>query len=155
MPSGEYVDPRAWADDTDLHRRLPGAPGPARKRTGDVRIMSEGQRVPVPPPSAPPPVPSAGAARSPAATSARPPAVPGARPPAGRIPTTAGLGAATQPGFQVNEPRFHPTPPPDKLAQVLEPGGQMIRRMPKGLVISVLVAALVLGTVLAAWLVSG
>jgi hypothetical protein len=31
----------------------------------------------------------------------------------------------------------------------------MIRRMPKGLVISVLVAALVLGTVLAAWLVSG
>ena len=65
------------------------------------------------------------------------------------------MGAATQPGFQVNEPRFHPTPPPDKLAQVLEPGGHVIRKMPRSVIVGVLVGALVIGAAFAAWLVRG
>jgi len=58
----------------------------------------------------------------------------------------------------VNEPGFSPTPSPERLAEVLEPGGQLApgnRRMTKGMVAGILVTALVLGVVLAniaAWL---
>ena len=143
MPSGEYIDPRAWADDTDAHRRQAAAPGPNRKRTGEVRIMSETPRIPAPPPSPPPT-----AQRLAAPTSSR-------RRRGKRLPTRPDPAARpTQAGYQqVNEPRFNPTPAPDQLAQVLEPGGHAIRKMPKGLIIGVLVGALVIGAAFAAWLV--
>jgi len=139
MPSGEYIDPRGWADDTDLHRRQQLA---ALRRTGEVRIMNETAR----PPGAPPPTPSSPPPRP------APPAVPSR--PTSR-PSAGGTAQATQPGFQVNEPRFHPTPGPDRLAEVLEPGGQVNRKMPKGVIIGVLVGALVIGAAFAAWLVRG
>ena len=149
MPSGDYIDPRGWADDTDQHRRRLLQQATSRKPTGDVRVKqpsSEGQRVPAPPTGAPPPPPAA-------AVPPRPPAIPARQP---SRPNAAVASQPTKVGYQqVNEPRFHPTPPPDQLVQVLEPGGQVIRRMPKGVIIGVLVGALVIGAAFAAWLVRG
>ena len=126
MPSGDYIDPRGWADDTDQHRRRLLQQATSRKPTGDVRVKQpsgEGQRVPAPPTGAPPLPPAT-------AGPPRPPAVPARQP---SRPNAAVASQPTKVGYQqVNEPRFHPTPPPDQLAQVLEPGGQLIRRMPKG-----------------------
>jgi serine/threonine protein kinase len=143
MNSGEFIDPRAWADDTDMHRKAQLQQALNRKRTGEVRIMSETPRMPAPPPS-PPPTPSA-PPRTPAAAAGK------------RLPSRSGPAAvATQAGYQqVNEPRFNPTPAPDQLAQVLEPGGHVMRKMPKGVIIGVLVGALVIGAAFAAWLVRG
>src|SRR5687768_5427845 len=72
MPSGEYIDPRAWAEYTDHNMRRQHAAN--RKRTGDVRIMNESPRVPIPSapppsaphasPSAPPPTPRMAAGKS-------------------------------------------------------------------------------------------
>jgi serine/threonine protein kinase len=149
MSSGEYIDPRSWADDTGLRR---SAPGPARgapaERPGPMPTPPPRPGVPTPPArpgvSSPAPNPRA------AATSRVP------TPPA--APATAQGRTRTGAPPRVNEPGFSPTPSPERLAEVLEPGGQLApgnRRMTKGMVAGILVTALVLGVVLAniaAWL---
>ena len=149
MPSSEYIDPRGWADDTDMQARRQAA---NRKRTGDVRIMSESPRPPAPPPSASPPHSAPTASVPPPSASATP-----ARSAEllARRTGTAARPKLPPPGKPVNEPRFNPTPAPDRMAEVLEPGGPPLRRMPRGVIISVLVGALLIGAVFAAWLVRG
>jgi serine/threonine protein kinase len=137
MPSQldhDFIDPRGWADDTDMHRRT--GQGPVRRPTGDVRMLPDRlSQPPAPPPaSSPPPV------RQPSASV---PAVSARTPISGRS--------------AVNEPRFSPTPDPERLAEVLEPGGPVggLRKLPRSVIIGVLVGALVIGAAFAAWLVKG
>ena len=105
-PTGGYIDPRAWMDDTDW------------LKTGRAQV------------------------------------------PPGVLPPGAKPGSPTRgPSSVPNEPRFIPTPDPERLADVLEPAPPipaaplMPRRMGRGLIVGVLVGALVVGVAFAAWLV--
>jgi eukaryotic-like serine/threonine-protein kinase len=156
MSSGEYIDPRSWADDTGMNARRP-APGAARANPPEQRPGP----MPTPParPAAPPPAQNTRPAAPPPAQNTRPPASPRATPSSAPSAPQAPQGRSrTGSSPRVNEPGFNPTPSPERLAEVLEPGGQLAsgnRRMTKGMVAGILVTALVLGVVLAniaAWL---
>ena len=127
--TGEYIDPRAWADDTGMNTRRPPAPG--------RRGTNEGPRFDQPPSR---------------------PSLPVSRPmppPMPAQPSAASSGGRAAVAPRRNEPAFHPTPSPERLAEALEPGGPGMRRMSKGLIAGILVSALLLGAAFAsfaAWL---
>ena len=76
-------------------------------------------------------------------------------PPMPAQPSAASSGNRAAVAPRRNEPAFHPTPSPERLAEALEPGGPGMRRMSKGLIAGILVSALLLGAAFAsfaAWL---
>jgi serine/threonine-protein kinase len=152
--TGEYIDPRSWADDTGLNTRRPQPPAqredlgrydPSMFDPQPTMPAKPGARQMTPSPQAPPPMPP------------MPPSRPS--PPRPRAASAAATGArlpaVPAPRNQLSEPGYHPTPSPDRLADVLEPAGQGVRRMSKSLIAGILVMALVLGAAFAsfaAWL---
>jgi serine/threonine-protein kinase len=146
-PGGDFVDPRAWAQDPDW---------PARRTTGQRSVTPAG--------NAHVAGPLAFAAARPSMGTAIP--APSAPPPA--YPPTPGPVATPIPSFEpprgmpagyapvAHAPHRHPTPGPDTLADALEPPRlppQPEGKVGRGLIIGVVVAALVVGAVLAAVLV--
>jgi serine/threonine protein kinase len=133
--AGDFVDPRAWADDADW---------PATRKSGPVQAKRTGVAGSIRRMNTPSGVPDGKTAGNNEAARSLPP------PSGGRAPTPASMPVAPA---KPSEREFSPTPGPDRLAEVLEPPAAY--RLSRPVLISMVVGALVIVVLAAALIAKG